>query len=297
MSGLPILFDRALQRRRLQRAHRSGFLDLLVARAAEELADRLTAIMRDFPVAADIGTPTDAGYRVLAAHPRVGDALRAAPALIHGDSRHLVADEEALPFGHGRLSLITSLLALQNLNDLPGALAQIRRALAPDGLLIAALFGQGTLKELRAALAEAESELTGGISPRVAPFADVRDLGGLLQRAGFALPVTDVDSVTLRYSHPLALMQDLRAMGLTNSLAERLKGPTRRTLILRACEIYAARFADPDGRVRASFDIIWLTGWAPHESQQKPLKPGSAKARLADALKAIELSAGEKPGG
>lgn len=296
MSGLPILFDRALQRRRLQRAHRSGFLDILVTRAAEELADRLAAIMRDFPVAADIGTPTDAGYRVLAAHPRVGDALRAAPA-IAGDSRHLVADEEALPFAHGRLALISSLLALQNLNDLPGALAQMRRALAPDGLLIAALFGQGTLKELRTALAEAESELTGGISPRVAPFADVRDLGGLLQRAGFALPVTDIDSVTLRYSHPLALMQDLRAMGLTNSLTERLHAPTRRTLILRACEIYAARFADPDGRVRASFDIVWLTGWAPHESQQKPLKPGSAKARLADALKAIELSAGEKPGG
>jgi SAM-dependent methyltransferase len=177
-----------------------------------------------------------------------------------------------------------SLLALQGVNDLPGALIQIRRALKPDGLLVAALLGGGSLAELRQAFAQAEGELEGGASPRVAPFADLRDLGGLLQRAGFALPVTDSDLFHVRYASPFGLMRDLRRMGLTNALNDRRKTPLRRATLLRAAEIYAERFADPDGRVRATFEIVWLSGWAPHESQQKPLRPGSAKMRLADAL-------------
>ena len=170
------------------------------------------------------------------------------------------------------------------MNDLPGILAQARRALRPDGLFLGCLFGGDTLRELRIAFGEAEAELEGGISPRVAPFADVRALGALLQRAGFALPVTDLDSATVRYPHALALMVDLRAMGLTNPLAERRRTPLRRATLGRAAALYAERFADRDGRVRATFDIVWLSGWAPHESQQKPLRPGAAKTRLADAL-------------
>src|SRR6202012_544789 len=179
--------------------------------------------------------------------------------------------------------LVISALALQFVNDLPGALVQIRRALKPDGLFLAVLLGGETLTELRQAFAAAEAEIEGGVSPRVAPFADLRDIGGLLQRAGFALPVTDVDRVVVRYGNAFGLMQDLRRMGATNSLIERRKTPTRRATLVRMAEIYAERFADPDGRIRATFDIIWLSGWAPHESQQTPLAPGSARMRLADA--------------
>jgi SAM-dependent methyltransferase len=203
-------------------------------------------------------------------------------------------DEEALPFGDGSLDLVVSGLALQFVNDLPGTLVQVRRALKPDGLFLAALIGGETLTELRQSFAAAESEVEGGLSPRVAPFADVRDLGGLLQRAGFALPVTDVDRVTVRYGTPLALMHDLRRMGATNVLVERRRQVLRRATLMRMLEIYASRFADADGRIRATFEIVWLSGWAPHDSQQKPLKPGSAQRRLAEALNTTEVSAGEK---
>jgi hypothetical protein len=179
-------------------------------------------------------------------------------------------------------------MSLQWANDLPGVLVQIRRALAPDGLFLAALVGGQSLTELRTALTAAEAELTGGASPRVAPFVDVRDLGGLLQRAGFALPVTDVEPVIVRYSSMFALMRDLRGMGATNALCERSRVPLRRAVLLRAAEIYSERFSDPDGRLRATFDIVWLSGWAPHDSQQKPLAPGSARMRLSDALNARE---------
>jgi SAM-dependent methyltransferase len=181
-------------------------------------------------------------------------------------------------------------------NDLPGALAQIRRALKPDGLLLAALVGGASLTELRQAFAQAESEIEGGASPRVAPFADVRELGALMQRAGFALPVVDCDRLTVRYDTIFNLMRDLRRMGATNVLRERRRTPLRRATLARMAQVYAQRFADPDGRLRASFEIVWLSGWAPHESQQKPLKPGSAKQRLADALGTIERSAGDKAG-
>ena len=205
-------------------------------------------------------------------------------------------DEEAIPFANESLDLVVSSLALHWTNDLPGALIQIRRALKPDGLLIASVLGGATLTELRQALLAAEAELSDGAGLRVAPFADTFDAAGLLQRAGFALPVADVDRVTVRYSHPLKLMADLRSMGETNALIERARQPLSRRVLARASELYFEKFADADGRVRASFDIITMTGWAPHPDQQKPLKPGSAKMRLADALGAKEQSTGEKAG-
>lgn len=291
------LFDRGLLRRRLARAAAQGPETFLLDRVAEDLSDRLGAVNRRFETGVDLGTPTDAAARALAGHPAVGRLWRAAPLAEGSPAPALVADEEAQPFAAESLDLLVSLLALQWVNDLPGALAQIRRALRPDGLFIAALVGGRSLNELRQAFTEAESETTGGLSPRVAPFGDVRDLGSLLQRAGFALPVTDVDRIVVRYGSPFSLFQDLRRMGATNVLAERRRVPMRRATLMKAAEIYAARFADPDGRVRATFEIVWLSGWAPHESQQKPLKPGSAQARLADALAPKSLPPdGRKPG-
>jgi SAM-dependent methyltransferase len=208
----------------------------------------------------------------------------------------IAADEEALPFCDGVFDLVVSALALQFVNDLPGTLVQIRRALKPDGLFVAAILGGETLTELRQSFATAESEVEGGVSPRVAPFADLRDLGALLQRAGFALPVTDTDRLTVRYGSAFALMHDLRRMGATNALADRRRTPLKRATLMRMGEIYAERFADHDGRLRATFEIMWLSGWAPDPSQQQPLRPGTAKARLADALGTREFPAGEKVG-
>lgn len=282
----PRLFDRALVRRRLARAAALGAETFLLDRVAEDLADRLGAVNRTFGHAVDLGTPTDAVARALGGHSGVERLVRAAPLAAGAPGPDLVADEEALPFANGSLDLVVSLLALQWVNDLPGALTQIRRALRPDGLFLAALPGGRSLFELRQAFSEAETETTGGLSPRVVPFADVRDLGALLQRAGFALPVTDVDKIVVRYGSMFSLLQDLRRMGATNALEERRRVPMRRATLFRAAEIYQERFADPDGKVRATFEIVWLSGWAPHESQQKPLRPGSAKMRLADALAA-----------
>jgi SAM-dependent methyltransferase len=200
-----------------------------------------------------------------------------------------------VPFEPASLDLAVSLLSLQAMNDIPGMLIQIRRALRPDGLFMAAIVGGDSLNELRTAFADAESEVEGGLSPRVAPFADVRELGALLQRAGFALPVVDSERLTVRYDSAPALMHDLRRMGATNVMQERRRRPLKRATLRRMEEIYAGRFADADGRLRASFEIIWLSGWAPHESQQKPLQPGSAAQRLADALGTREIPAGEKP--
>ena len=277
----PLVFDRPLVRRRLSRALAQGYAGFLLDRAVEDLEERLAAVLRPFPLALDVGTPTPAAAEALRRSGRAGTVVRLSSVPEPGG---VLGDEERLPFGGEAFDLAVSLLALQGVNDLPGALIQIRRALKPDGLLMAALLGGGTLAELRQAFAQAEGELEGGASPRVAPFADLRDLGGLLQRAGFALPVTDSDIFRVRYASPFALMQDLRRMGLTNALNDRRKTPLRRATLLRAADIYAERFADPDGRVRATFEIVWLSGWTPHESQQKPLRPGSAKMRLADAL-------------
>jgi SAM-dependent methyltransferase len=205
----------------------------------------------------------------------------------------LVADEEALPIADQSLDLVVSLLSLQWTNDLPGTLIQIRRALKPDGLFLGALVGGESLTELRQSFYEAEAEVEGGVSPRVLPFVEVRTLGALLQNAGFALPVVDLDRVTVTYSSPFALLKDLRAMGATNIIRLRSRKPLRRKTLFRAMEIYAERFAASDGCVSATFEIVHASGWAPHVSQQKPLAPGSAKARLADALGAKEQSAGE----
>ena len=215
-----------------------------------------------------------------------------------GHAPAIAADEEYIPLKDQSIDLVVASLCLQWVNDLPGTLVQIRRALRPDGLFLAALPGGETLSELRQALMVAETELSGGAGPRVLPFVDVRDVGGLLQRAGFALPVTDQDTLVARYDDLWALMRDLRAMGATNILADRDRRPVARAVFDRAAAIYRERFSDPDGRIRATFQIVSASGWAPHESQQKPLKPGSAKTRLAEALGTDEISAGEAaPGG
>ena len=294
MSPNPLVFDRMLLRERRRRARALGPETFLIDQFAVELAERLDVVLRDFPLAVDLGTPTDAVRRALAGKKNVGTCLSVDS--LPREGLDVVADEEALPFREGSLDLVVSALALQFVNDLPGTLVQIRRALKADGLFLAALLGGHTLTELRLAFALAELEIEGGISPHVVPFADVREFGNLLQRAGFALPVTDVDRLTTRYASPTDLMADLRRMGATNVLVERRRKPLRRATLARMVEIYAERFADADGRIRATFDVVWLSGWAPHESQQKPLRPGSAKARLADALGVREIKAGDKAG-
>jgi len=281
-----------LRQRRAARDPATFLLDRVVG----ELGERLGTVLRRFERAIDLGTPAGALRSVLAASGKVGTVVAVSAQLRRDSGLAVAADEEALPFADGSLDLVVSALALQFVNDLPGALAQIRRALKPDGLLLAALVGGASLTELRQAFAQAESEIEGGASPRVAPFADVRELGALMQRAGFALPVVDCDRLTVRYDTVFDLMRDLRRMGATNVLRERRRTPLRRATLARMAQVYAQRFADPDGRLRASFEIVWLSGWAPHESQQKPLKPGSAKQRLADALGTIERSAGDKAG-
>jgi SAM-dependent methyltransferase len=266
----PILFDRALLRQRQARAKRLGPVTFLLDRVAEDFTDRLLAVTRQFTDVADIWTPGG-----LPLPDQFKSVARLEPAV----------SSETLPLQPQSLDLAVSALAFQFVNDLPGVLAQISRALRPDGLLLAAMLGGDTLTELRQSFAAAEAECEGGVSPRVAPFADLRDVGGLLQRAGLALPVTDVDRVVVRYDNAFALMADLRRMGATNIILERRHAPTRRATMLRMAEIYVERFADPDGRIRATFDLIWMSAWAPHESQPKPLKPGSATASLEEAVK------------
>jgi SAM-dependent methyltransferase len=269
----PNLFDLPLLQARQRRALRLGPATFLLDRVTEDMEERLHAVLRDFSDVADVWTPGD----VLRTPSR--DRFKSVTRISLDDS-----EQETLSLQPQSLDLVVSGLAFQFVNDLPGVLAQIRRALKPDGLLLAAMIGGDTLTELRQSFAAAEAELEGGVSPRVAPFADLRDVGSLLQRAGFALPVTDVDRIVVRYDSAFALMQDLRRMGATNVLVERRRTPTRRATMLRMAQIYGERFADADGRIRATFDVIWLSGWAPHESQQQPLQPGSAKASLADAV-------------
>jgi SAM-dependent methyltransferase len=272
-AAAPALFDRALLTQRQERARKSGPVSFLFDRVAEDFNDRLQAVTRNFADVADVATSGE-----LLRAP-IADRFKSVTRVdLEGGSENLALAPESL-------DLAISALAFQFVNDLPGVLAQIRRALRPDGLLLAAMVGGDTLTELRQSFAAAEAECEGGVSPRVAPFADLRDIGGLLQRAGFALPVTDVDRVVVRYANAFALMADLRRMGATNVLTERRRTPTRRATMLRMAEIYAERFADADSRIRATFDIVWLSGWAPHESQPKPLKPGSATASLEEAVK------------
>ncbi len=293
-------FDTALLRARRNRAAADfGGFNFLKELAANELAERLLDANRSFETGIDIGCHHGETRAPLMATGRLTTLFHSDSAVAmasHAPRPALVMDEERLAIGDETVDFAVSALALHRVNDLPGALIQIRRALRPDGLMLAALFGGETLNELRIALAEAESEIDGGMSPRVAPFADVRDVGGLLQRAGFALPVVDTDRHTVTYETPFALLRDLRGMGETNALTDRRRNPLRRAVLMRMAEIYADRFSEPSGRVRATFQIVYAAGWRPHESQQKPLRPGSAAARLADALNTDEIGTGEKPG-
>lgn len=287
-----LLFDRRLLRLRRERAATAGRLeDFLLPRIAEELADRLLTVNRDFALGACLGAGDPAVTAALMKTGRIATMISgdAAPAVARRTAPPaLVCDDEILPFADASLDALVSVQGLHWVNDLPGALVQMRRALRPDGLFLAALLGEDTLTELRQALLIAESEMSDGVSPRVSPFVELREVGSLLQRAGFALPVVDTDRLTVRYRDPLGLMRELRAMAATNALVSRRRGALPRAVLMRAMEIYQERFADPDGRVRATFQLIYMIGWAPHESQQKPLRPGSAQARLADALKTTE---------
>lgn len=295
----PILvFDsHAVRDHRARAARRPDAADFLTIEVAERLADRLDDVRRRFPRALDLGCRDGAMARILGARGGIDwlvaadsafDFARLAPA------PRLVTEADALPFAPHSFDLVLSTLLLHWTNDLPGSLVQLRQILRPDGLLLAGLWGGETLHELRSALMEAELAEEGGAGPRVSPFADVRDLGGLLQRAGFALPVVDSDTLEVTYADALALMRDLRAMGETNAVGERRRGFTRRATLARAAALYGQRFARPDGRIRASFQLITLTAWAPHETQPKPLRPGSAAHRLADALGAVERSVGDR---
>jgi SAM-dependent methyltransferase len=282
MPSPPALFDADLLALRRARAARLGGADFLHAAAAAEIAERLKEVNRSFRAPAVIGPRAGLWARALA---EAGlPAARTLP------------DAEVLDLAEGAHDLVVHGLALHWANDPVGQLVQARRALAPDGLLLAALFGGETLHELRAALAEAEIATLGGLSPRVAPMGEIRDLGGLLQRAGLAMPVADSRRFDVTYPSPLALMRDLRAMGETNVMRERLRRPMRREMLARACATYAARFGLADGRVPATFDVIFLTGWAPSPDHRRPLRPGSAAMRLADALGTVEQSAGDKAG-
>ncbi len=292
------LFDRPLLRRRRERfAAEIAGRDALLTHVAAEIAERIGAILRDFPLGLDLGAYRGGLGERVAAIPRVGRMIYAesAPALAAVCQRPALAcDEDLLPFKEGSLNLVVSGLALHRVNDLPGALIQIRRALAPDGLFLAAALGVRALHELRSSLLEAEAEMEGGASPHVSPFADIRDYGALLQRAGFALPVTDAELLTVTYPSPRALMAEIRALGGGNVLASRRKAPMARATLERAEAIYRERFGTKEGKIVASFEIVYLTGWAPHASQQQPLRPGSAAARLADALGTTEHPAGDK---
>ncbi len=294
--------------RRVVRLHRdraAPVLDdhgFLLDEVGERLADRLTDVKRRFPFALDLGCHAGGMGRLLGRRGGIETLVQCdlSPQMARrAGGLSLAADEEALPFAESSFDLVLSCLSLHWVNDLPGALVQIRRALKPDGLFLAAMLGGETCRELRTALAEAEVACEGGLSPRVSPFADVRDAGQLLQRAGFALPVVDCDTITVSYAEPLKLMRDLRLMGEGNALIDRRKGFTRRATMMDAAARYREMFGDERGRVTATFQAITMTAWAPDPSQPKPLAPGSAKVRLAEALGTKEIPAGEKaaPGG
>ena len=289
--------------RRDRAARTLGDADFLLNETVERLCERLEDVKRDFASAAVVGAGNGAMAAALVDRFEIGSvtqidasaamADRAAKAAPRAVTQ--VADEELLPFAEASLDLIVAPLTLHWVNDLPGVLIQMRRALKPDGLLLAAMFGGETLTELRAAITQAEIETAGGLSPRIAPMADLRDLGGLLQRAGFALPVADRETIPVNYANPLRILKDLQAMGETNALRERRKVLMRREMLMRTLDLYA-QTADESGNVEATFEIAFLHGWAPAPSQQQPLRPGSAKMRLADALGTTELPTGDKPG-
>jgi SAM-dependent methyltransferase len=293
-----LVFDRAaLRQRRARAARRWEDRAFLKREIASRLAERLADVRRRFPLALDLGCHGDEIATATGDPGPIDLLIRSdlSPAFArNAKGPAIVADEEALPFAAQSFDLVLSAMNLHWVNDLPGTLIQIARILKPDGLFLGALLGGATLWQLRQALGAAESEIEGGLSPRVSPFADLRDAAGLLQRAGLALPVADSETIEVEYSDALALMRELGAMGEGNLVLERRRSLSRRATLLRAAEIYAERFARPSGRIVASFEVLFLHGWAPHASQPKPLKPGTANRRLADALGTTEINAGDK---
>ncbi|MBL8894035.1 MAG: SAM-dependent methyltransferase, partial [Rhizobiales bacterium] len=270
-SSLPLLFDRRAVQNSRRRALAKGFPEFLNEAIGVEIADRLSGILRDFPkILVHRAYPGPLLSKLRQVRPAsrfiVSDVIPNANA-------DVVIDEEALPFAPHGLDCVVWILGLEQLNDLPGTLIQIRRALRPDGVFLAASLAGDSFMELRQSFIAAESEMSGGVSPRVAPFVDIRDWGALLQRAGFTLPVADTNRLAVRYGDALALMRDLKALGLSNALLARRKSLTHPELIARTAAHYAEHYSDPDRRIRATFEIAYLTGWAPHESQQQPLKP------------------------
>ncbi|WP_336294015.1 methyltransferase domain-containing protein [Bartonella sp. CB169] len=260
--------------------------DFLLSYVAEDLHKRLSTVDRLFTLALDLHSHTDLAAQALLKSSKVHSIERAETNMLYQshDKKFHLRHREFLDFPQHYCDLIVSLLSLQLTNDTPGVFNQIKNILKPDGLFLAAMVGAGTLAELRECLLEAEIEIYGGTSPRIYPFADIRDVGALLQRAGFALPVADTENITIRYNTMFDLMRDLKAMGMQNALINRSRRPVSKRFFIRAAEIYAQRFSDPDGRIRAHFSFIWLSGWAPHPNQQKPIQPGSAQISLADVL-------------
>jgi len=296
MDAPATLFDRRAWRAHRDRAARCGPVDFLHREVAERVLDRLDDVARPFASALDLGARDGALAGALARRPGMRRVVAAEPSLAflgRGSGPRVAADPELLPFAEASFDLVVSALVLHWVGDLPGALIQLRRTLRPDGLLLGAMLGGGTLAELRTVLIEAELAEAGGASPRVSPTAELRDLAGLLQRAGFAMPVADTETITVTYPDALALMRDLRGMGETNALAERRRAPLSRRALAHAVALYGERFGLADGRIPASFEILFLTGWAPHSSQPQPLRPGSAHHRLADALGTSEIAAGD----
>lgn len=282
------LFDLDLAAANRRRAFQAGDTNatFLLDIAAREMAERLSLVERHFDVAVEVNGVTGVAARECMATGKIGRMIRVETNELYAaaDDDFIATPLETLPLEPQSVNLVLAPMNLHLTNDTPGMLIQMKRALKADGLLLAAIPAAGTLAELRDALLSAEVELTGGASPRVIPFADIRDIGALLQRAGLALPVVDAQDYTVRYDSIFPLMRDLKAMGMANPLVGRSRKPASRALFLRAAEIYADRYSDPDGRIRATFSVVYVSGWAPHESQQQPLKPGSAKMRLADAL-------------
>lgn len=284
-SGIEV-FDRARVRRNRGRyIAEHGFL---ADWAGLQIADRLHDVKRTFDLGLQMGLRTPKKHDAGKVRTMIGMDISENLAL-KSPRPALCADDEWLPFKDASLDLVINTLGLHSTNDLPGALIQIRRALKPDGLFMAALFGGESLMELRHSLMAAEIEMKGGVSPRVFPFADKPQMGSLMQRAGFALPVVDSEIVTVTYPDMFALLKDLRFMGEGNAILARDKTFAGRKFFTKAAEFYAKNFSESDGRIRASFEVIFLIGWAPHASQQKPLRPGSAKSRLADALDTVEI--------
>lgn len=264
------LFDRRAWR--LHRARAAPGADFLHQEIAERLIDRLDLVNREFAAILDLGARDGRLAAMLAARKGAAMVIAAEPSeisLAGVPAPRVRADPELIPFRDASFDLVASNLALHWCADLPGTLVQIRRALKPDGLLLAALFGGSTLVELRTALFEAELEADGGVSPRVSPTVELGDAAGLLQRAGFAMPVADSETITVTYPDLLALMRDLRGMGETNALAAR-RGFLSRAALARAGIIYAERFGTGDGRIKATFEVLYLTGWAPHPGHARP---------------------------